>query len=113
MVDSEHFKNHGMYPMPIVKLYCLEPLVDIYCVFCRQPVGKENVGSPLSPRLVKKLSKHFPSCFAESAEGWSDEAGRLIEYFLLKHLFSRPRDRLRISVNLPQAETIRDIGLQR
>ncbi|MEM4346011.1 MAG: hypothetical protein QXX19_06720 [Candidatus Caldarchaeum sp.] len=105
-MDSEHFKNHGMSPTLIVKLRYQTPLVEVYCAFCRQPVGKERSTTLfLSPSLVKKLSKHFLDCLAEPAEGWSDEAGRLIEHFLLKHLFSKPRDRLRISLNLLQAET--------
>lgn len=116
LVDSEHFNYHGMSPTLIVKLCRERVSVEVYCVFCKQLIQKEyttSTASLMSHSLAKKLSKHFLTCIAEPAEGWSDEAGRLIEHFLLKHLFSKPRDRLRISVNLLQAKTIRDSGLQR
>lgn len=105
LVDSEHFKYHGMFPTLIVKLRYHTALVEVYCAFCRQPIAKEmSTTLFLSYSLVKKLSKHFLDCLAEPAEGWSDEARRLINDFLLKRLF-KPRDRLRISLHLLQAET--------
>lgn len=115
LVYAEHFKNHAMSPTLIVKLCRERWSVELYCVFCKQLIEKAHTistSSLMSLSLAKKLSKHFLNCIGEPAEGWSDEADRLIQDFLLKRLF-RPRDRLRISVNLLQAKTIRDSGLQR
>ncbi|MEM4282788.1 MAG: hypothetical protein QXN89_03915 [Candidatus Woesearchaeota archaeon] len=112
LVLREHFEYHGMFPTLIVKLHYGRGLVEFYCMYCRKLVHTDYTFSFDFPGMVRKLSKHFLTCMAEPAEGWSDEARRLINDFLLRHLF-KPRDRLRVSVNLLQAERNRDSGLQR